>query len=101
MAVQIPSPKEDEVILVLRLGRFLRCEDGQMATIPADEKFRTIVGEHASFSFVEKGSTAETIFGESTAANSPFSNWICAGSGAASGLPIESGRLGSKPELTQ
>ena len=62
MAVQIPTPKEDEVILILASGDFVAVKMGQMATIPADEKFRTIVGERASFAFVEKGSTSGNNF---------------------------------------
>ena len=62
IAVQIPTPKEDEVILVLASGDFVAVKMGQIATIPSDERFRTIVGEHASFSFVEKGSTSGNNF---------------------------------------
>jgi hypothetical protein len=62
MAVQIPTPKEDEVIVVLNSGDWAALRMGQMATIPADEKFRTLVGERASFSFVEKGSTSGNNF---------------------------------------
>ncbi|MEI7986612.1 MAG: hypothetical protein WCI55_13380 [Armatimonadota bacterium] len=62
MAVQIPTPKENEVVLVLDSGDFVIMRLGQIATIPATEKFRTIVGENASFSFVEKGSTSGNNF---------------------------------------
>ena len=62
MAVQIPTPKTEEVVLVLNSGDFAVLKMGQMATIPADEKFRTLVGEQASFSFVEKGSTSGNNF---------------------------------------
>ncbi len=62
MAVQIPTPKENEVVLILDSGDFVTIRLGQIATIPATEKFRTIVGENASFSFVEKGTTSGTNF---------------------------------------
>ena len=62
MAVQIPTPKENEVVLILDSGDFVTMRQGQIATIPATEKFRTIVGENASFSFVEKGTTSGNNF---------------------------------------
>lgn len=62
MAVQIPTPQENEVVVVLHSGDFAILKMGQMATIPADEKFRTFVGERASFSFVEKGTTSGNNF---------------------------------------
>ena len=62
MAVQIPTPKENEVVLILDSGDFVTMRLGQIATIPATEKFRTIVGENASFSFVEKGTTSGNNF---------------------------------------
>ena len=61
-SVQIPTPKDDEVTLVLASGDFVVVKMGQMATIPPDEKFRTIVGEHASFTFDSKGSTSGNNF---------------------------------------
>lgn len=62
MAVQIPTPKPDEVTLVLNSGDFCVMKAGQIATIPEGEKFRTIVGENASFSFVERGPTSGNNF---------------------------------------
>lgn len=62
MAVQIPTPKEDEVVLVLGSGDFCVLKMGQMATIPIDEKFRTMVGERASFTYVEQGAKSGNNF---------------------------------------
>ena len=62
MAVQIPTPREEEIVLILSSGDFAVLKMGQMATIPDGEKFRTLVGEKASFSFVEKGETSGNNF---------------------------------------
>ena len=62
MAVQIPTPKDEEVVLILQSGDFAIVKMNQIATIPENEKFRTIVGEHASLSVVEKGETSGNNF---------------------------------------
>lgn len=62
MSVQIPTPKDNEVVLVLGAGDFCVLKLGQMATIPTEEKFRTMVGEHASFTFVEQGAKSGNNF---------------------------------------
>lgn len=61
-AVQIPTPKEDEVVVIFESGNFAVAKLNQMVTIPADEHFRTVVGERASFEFREKGSTSGNNF---------------------------------------
>lgn len=61
-AVQIPTPKETEVVVVFESGNFVVAKQNQIVTIPANEPFRTIVGERASFTFSEKGSTSGNNF---------------------------------------
>ncbi len=61
-AVQIPTPKETEVVVVFDSGNFVVAKQNQIVTIPANEPFRTIVGERASFTFSEKGTTSGNNF---------------------------------------
>ncbi len=62
MPVQIPTPKESEVVVVFDNGSFAVARQNQIVTIPANEKFRSIVGEHASLNFSEKGETSGNNF---------------------------------------